>query len=81
MVWLSDSLLREGEVEMKTEKYLEEDLLIRKTIEALIKEVGPVETIRFMNIPRKKRIGSINRHREWQKFLKKDEFFDEIFRE
>ena len=64
---------------MKVAKYMDEDALIRKSIEVLMEKIGPVETIRFMNIPRKKRIESVRRHREWQKILDKDKFFDEIF--
>jgi len=36
--------------------------VIRKAIEVLIKELGPVETIRFINIPKKKRMESVKRH-------------------
>jgi len=64
---------------MKVAKYMDEDELIRKSIEVLMEKIGPVETIRFMNIPRKKRIESVRRHRKWQKMLDKDKFFDEIF--
>jgi len=64
---------------MKNTKYMDENTLIRKSVEALMEKVGPVETIRFMNMPRKERIESIRRHRQWQKILDKDKFFDEIF--
>jgi hypothetical protein len=64
---------------MKTAKYIDEDTLIEESIKALMEKIGPVETIRFMNIPRKKRIESVKRHREWQKLLDKDKFFEEIF--
>jgi len=37
------------------------------------------EIIRFINIPRKKRIESVRRHREWQKKLDKERFFNEVF--
>jgi hypothetical protein len=45
----------------------------------LMKELGPVETARFLNIPREKRLESVKRHREWQKSLSKDDFLKEIF--
>jgi hypothetical protein len=64
---------------MKTEKYLNEEELIRKAIEALLQELGPVETARFVNLPRSKRIESVKRHRQWQKSLDKDQFIKEIF--
>jgi hypothetical protein len=64
---------------MKTVKYMNEDVVIKKAIEVLIKELGPVEAIRFINMPRKKRMESVKRHREWQKTLSKQQFFDEVF--
>jgi len=48
-------------------------------MEALIKELGPVEAIRFINMPKKKRLESVKRHREWQKSLDKDPFFEKVF--
>jgi len=64
---------------MKPEKYMDEDLLIKKSIDILMDKLGPTETFRFLTLPREKRIESVKRHREWQKTLNKDEFFDEIF--
>jgi hypothetical protein len=66
-------------VEMRPVKYMDEEVVIKKAMEALIKELGPVEAIRFINLPKKKRIESIRRHREWQKLLDKDRFFSEVF--
>ena len=64
---------------MKAAKYLDEDVVIKRAIEVLIKELGPVETMRFINMPKKKRIESVRRHREWQATLNKDSFFKEVF--
>ena len=64
---------------MKTEKYLNEEELIRKAIGALIQELGPVETARFVNLPRQKRLESVKRHRQWQEKIDKDKFMKEIF--
>jgi hypothetical protein len=66
---------------MKTEKYMDEEIVIKKGVRALIEELGPVEALRFMTLPRKKRFESVRRHREWQKLLDKDRFFDEVFAE
>ncbi len=60
-------------------KYMNEDVVIKKAVEVLIKELGPVEAIRFINMPRKKRMESVKRHREWQKTLSKQQFFDKVF--
>jgi len=64
---------------MNVAKYMDEDELIRKSIEVLMEKIGPVEAIRFINIPRKKRIESVRRHRQWQKMLDKNKFFNEVF--
>lgn len=64
---------------MKTVKYMDEELVIKKAVNALIKELGPVEAIRFISMPKKKRMDSVRRHREWQKLLEKTKFFDEVF--
>jgi hypothetical protein len=65
---------------MKTEKYLNEEELIKKAVGALIQELGPVETARFVNLPLpKKRMESVKRHRRWQKSLDKEKFIKELF--
>ena len=64
---------------MRRAKYIDEEIVIRKATEVLIKELGPVEAIRFINMPKKKRLESVKRHREWQKLLNKDQFFNEVF--
>ena len=66
---------------MSTVKYLEEEILIKKAIEVLMKELGPVEAMRFVNMPRKKRLESVRRHRGWQKLLNKEQFFKGIFKQ
>jgi len=71
--------LYKGGFKVKTERYMDENTLIRKSIKVLIDTLGPVETVRFLNLPRKKRVESVKRHREWQKTLDKNKFFDEIF--
>ncbi len=40
---------------MKTVKYMDEELIIKKAINVLIKELGPIEAIRFISMPKKKR--------------------------
>ena len=64
---------------MSMAKYMDEDDVIRKAIEVLLKELGPIETIRFINMPKKKRVESVKRHREWQKQLDKEKFLNEVF--
>jgi hypothetical protein len=56
---------------MTTMKYMEEEKIIKKAMDVLIKELGPVEAIRFLTLPKIKRMESIKRHRNWQKMLNK----------
>lgn len=64
---------------MRTAKYMDEEIVIKRGVRVLIKELGQVEALRFMTLPKKKRLESVRRHREWQKLLDKDRFFDEVF--
>ena len=64
---------------MKVERYLDEEATIRKGVDALVRELGPVEAMRFLSLPRERRQESVKRHREWQKTLDKKDFFDEVF--
>jgi hypothetical protein len=66
---------------MRTEKYMDEEIVIKRGVSVLIKELGPVEALRFMTLSKKKRFESVRRHREWQKLLDKNGFFDEVFAE
>ncbi|PXF56038.1 MAG: hypothetical protein C4B57_00880 [Deltaproteobacteria bacterium] len=64
---------------MKSTKYMHEEVVIKRAVKVLIEELGPVEAIRFINMPKRKRMESVKRHREWQKLLNKDQFFEELF--
>jgi len=64
---------------MKATKTVPDNDLMKKGIEILFRELGNVDAIRFLSIPREKRIESVKRHRNWQQTLDKDTFFDEIF--
>jgi len=66
---------------MKAMKYLTEEDILKKGIDVLLKELGPVETARFLNLPRKRRLESVKRHREWQKNIDKNIFLKKIFQE
>ncbi len=71
--------LQNDEIDQKSQKYMDEEAVIEKAVKVLMEELGPVETIRFINLPKRKRLESVRRHREWQKTLNKDGFFNEIF--
>ncbi|MEE9337297.1 MAG: hypothetical protein V3U87_04390 [Methylococcaceae bacterium] len=58
---------------------MNEEQLIKKAVQVLVREFGSVEASRFLSIPQPKRKDSLERHQEWQNALNKDAFFDEIF--
>ena len=64
---------------MKLTKTVPDNDLMKKGIEILFRELGNVDAIRFLSIPREKRVESVKRHRDWQQTLDKDTFLDEIF--
>ena len=64
---------------MKASVFTDEEQLITKAIDVLVKELGPVEASRFLALPRKKRVESVKRHRQWQAQLQQEEFFDHVF--
>ncbi len=64
---------------MKTRVYLPEDEMIRRALDALMTALGPVETTRFLTLPRQRRLDSVKRHRQWQASLDKDQFFYQVF--
>ena len=61
-------------------QYTSEDEIIKRAIEALNSQLGAVDALRFLALPRQKRMESVLRHREWQKGLEKEPFFNEIFK-
>jgi len=64
---------------MKSVKYMDEEIVIKKGVELLINGLGPMEAIRFMGLSNQRKIDSVKRHRAWQKQLDKNLFFNEVF--
>ena len=81
MVRQSDDVLLEGEFTMSAIRYMDENILIKKGMELLIKELGDMEAVRFINLNSQKQMESVRRHREWQEKLDKNLFFDAVFSE
>jgi len=81
MVRQPADVLFEGEFAMSAIRYMDENMLIKKGMELLIKELGDMEAIRFINLNSQKRTESVRRHREWQEKLDKNLFFDAVFSE
>jgi hypothetical protein len=59
--------------------YLEEDEVVRRAVEALVRDLGPVEAMRFLSLHREQHLDSVAQHRQWQDRLDKERFFDEVF--
>jgi hypothetical protein len=64
---------------VKASIFTDEEQLITKAVDVLVKELGLVEASRFLALPKKRRIESVKRHRQWQAQLRQEEFFDRIF--
>lgn len=65
---------------MTEHTYLKEDDVVRRAIEALVKDLGPVEAMRFLSLRQVRVFDSVVHHRQWQDSLDKDRFFEEVFR-
>jgi hypothetical protein len=64
---------------MSVQTYLPEETMIRRGLEALMTALGPVETARFLNLPREHDSDYVEWHRRWQASLVPEQFFDEVF--
>ena len=64
---------------MTEHAYLREEEVIRRAVEALVRALGPIEAARFLTLPRRSRLDSVARHRQWQDSLDKERFFAEVF--
>ena len=63
----------------KIRRVYTEDKMIRHGLEALMAALGPVETVRFLTLPQRRRLESVRRHRQWQASLDQERFFDQVF--
>ena len=66
---------------MKRTTLMDEDKLLEQGVRALMRDLGPVETPRFLALLPGKRAESVKRHRAWQSRLDKKTFFEEVFAE
>ncbi len=64
---------------VKKYTYLQEEEMIRRAVQALLETLGPIETSRFLTLPRTPRLESVLRHQVWQEGLDKEQFFDQVF--
>ncbi len=64
---------------MKAVHYLPKDELVQRGLKALMEALGPVETMRFLTLPRARRLKSVERRQKWQATLDQEQFFDKVF--
>lgn len=64
---------------MSVQTYLPEETIMRRGVEALMAALGPVETARFLSLPRSRYKNYVEWHRDWQDGLSPDQFLDELF--
>jgi hypothetical protein len=60
-------------------KLMNEEKLIKTAMDTLIKQLGILESNRFISLSAGKRTDSVRRHRDWQKNLSKNDFFKKVF--
>lgn len=65
---------------MKAVQYMDDEMLIEKGVDALLKKLGPLDAIRFFNLSKTARTDSVKWHRDWQGKLDKNQFLDEVFK-
>jgi hypothetical protein len=59
--------------------YLPEDKVVRLGVEALVRDLGPVEAVRFLSLRQQRILDSVIQHRRWQDSLDRERFFDQVF--
>ena len=64
---------------MSEHNMMNEEQLIEKAVQVLVREFGPVEAGRFLTLPHYKHEDSLKRHHDWQNSLDRDMFFNEVF--
>lgn len=64
---------------MTVHTFLSEEAMIERAVEALLQALGPVETARFLALPRKPILDSVEWHRQWQAALDANAFLDHAF--
>lgn len=48
---------------------LDEESLAKRGVEVLMRELGPLEAIRFLALQREDQMDSVERHRKWQESI------------
>lgn len=64
---------------MTTLTYMTDEELAEQAITTLLDTLGPIETMRFLNLPRERALDSVARHRRWQANLDDEAFLKQVF--
>lgn len=64
---------------MREHSLLSEEPLITRAVQLLMREMGSIETTRFLTMAPNLRIESVKRHQQWQQNLEPEAFFDQVF--
>ena len=64
---------------MKKTRLMSETDLINRGVEILLRDLGAMETVRFLATRHTDRIESVRCHRKWQTTLDKEAFLDAVF--
>jgi hypothetical protein len=64
---------------MKKTVLMDKETLLKKRMKALMRELRPVETTRFLSLFPVKHAESVKRHRAWQSKLDKTALFKKVF--
>jgi hypothetical protein len=56
-----------------------DEALVEKAVTILVRELGSIDAGRFLAMPARQRMESVQRHRMWQQELNQSQFFDDIF--
>ncbi len=64
---------------MKSTTLMSKKRLLKKGMEVLMRELGPIETSRFLSLFPARHTESVKRHRAWQSKLNKAVFFKQVF--
>ena len=57
---------------MKSKSLMDQDKLVERAVEILMRDLGPIETTRFLALLPARKIESAKRYRAWQSKLEKN---------
>lgn len=66
---------------MKNTLVMNDESLVAKAVDSLVRHLGVVDAQRFVSLPVSRRMDSVRRHRLWQSALREKEFLDAVFKE